>query len=116
MVMTIYADMSGITERTVTSAEIKADVARLNATTGRIWEVEQRTYRTKRLLRSPVEITLYELYLDCHGEWQCINFPPEKEGGWSICSQVDYRTLKTMLHWYLAGLSERKTGEEQDDD
>lgn len=107
MVMCVWADMSGVTERTVTCAEIKAEVAKLNAATGRIWEVEQRTYRRKRFLRSPVDTVGYALYLDCHGEWQCINFPPTKPGGWSINPTVGYRTLLTMLHWYLAGLSER---------
>ena len=107
----VYANKTGVTERTVVDNEIRKLVTDLRNATGRHWEIERTSYPKKvklGWLRSGIKhIDTYSVYLYLGGEWQLINFPPSEAGGYSLNLEADYRTLMTMLHWYMEGIEER---------
>ena len=108
MSLTIWANMTGATNRTVQSKELRDLVASLCEATGQRWEVEQRDIETRGWFRKSVKsyFTVYS-YLGLADEWQVMCFAGTSEGG-MFGTMVDYRSAWSMLHWYLEGIREGK--------
>lgn len=111
MAICVYSDMNGASNK-VTDKELLKILERLKEETGRHWELEESVRVTKKFLHKPVNLKVYSLYLDCHGEWQVINFCPAKEGGYSINTTVDRAAIGNYITGYLGGIWDMKARNE----
>lgn len=73
MACIVLSDKTGVS-KSLTDKEIIRLLAGLNQHTGRQWECEEYQWTVRRLFRKPRLIKTYDLYLECHGEWQVISF------------------------------------------
>lgn len=72
MVAVVYADMNGVTERTVLDTDMLELMTSLRKRQAG-WELQEFTRIEKRWFRKPVEVKSYTLYWFACCEWQVIN-------------------------------------------
>src|SRR5690349_19097385 len=77
--------------------ELLDEVVRLE---GKTWFVRKDQHRVRRFFRKPKTVTLYELLVECGGEWQIINF---HGGECSINHDVSRAQVMTYLLGYIGG-------------